>query len=255
MQQENFMSRFWKLISGAFGRKLDKAELRNAAVIYNNAITAQQGQERKLKAALGQLVQLRNRAEADLQSVGEDLTLLQSALERAALDSDEQQGVRLIEKRQELEARQTRLRTQHEELSNRIKGAQTSMAESHASIEKLRRERTEFLARKAHAEAQLRIQELSRSSSPSHSDTAAVERVREAVEELESVASIDPQLEVDGSNEVSLRLLREEHANETATTEFRELQQRMNGRLLSSIPVRPARIELMTGGMEEVHLS
>jgi len=96
---------------------------------------------------------------------------------------------------------------------------------------------------------------LSRKSSPSHNDTAAVERVREAVEELESVASIDPQLDHGVSQEISLASLREERANETATTEFRELQQRMNGRLLSSIPARPARIELMTNGMEEVHLS
>jgi phage shock protein A len=255
MQQENFISRFWKLVSGAFGRKLDKAELRNAAVIYNNAIGAQQSQERKLKAALGQLVQLRNRAEADLQNISEDLRLLQSALERAALDSDEEQGIKLIEKRHELETRETRAQAQREELTGRIKAAQASMAESYASIEKLRRERTEFLARKAHAEAQLRIQELSRTSSPSHTDTAAVERVREAVEELESVASIEPHLEVDGSQEISLRLLRKEHANETATTEFRELQQRMNGRLLSSMPARPARIELMATGMEEALLS
>jgi len=146
MQQENFISRFWKIISGAFGRKLDKAELRNAAVIYNNAIAAQQNQERKLKAALGQLVQLRNRADADLQAIVKDLELIQSALERAAMQSDEEQGIKLIEKRQELEARQQRLRLQHQELTGRIQAAQTSMTESHASIEKLRRERSEFLA-------------------------------------------------------------------------------------------------------------
>ena len=255
MHQETMISRFWSLISGVFGRKLDKAELRNAAVIYNNAISAQQGQERKLKAALGQLVQLRNRAEADLQSIEKDLTLLNSALERAALQSDEAQGIRLIEKRHELETRQERLRVQHDELTNRIKAAQTSMTESHASIEKLRRERSEFLARKAHAEAQLRIQELSRGTSPSHNDTAAVERVREAVEELESVASIAPHLETGVSQDISLASLREEQANETATTEFRELQQRLNGRLLSSVAARPARIELMTSSMEEVHAS
>ena len=173
----------------------------------------------------------------------------------SSFNSDEEQGIKLIEKRHELDTRQTRIQAQHEELTNRIKAAQASMAECHASIEKLRRERTEFLARKAHAEAQLRIQELSRTSSPSHTDTAAVERVREAVEELESVASIEPHLEGDGSEEISLKVLREEHANETATTEFRELQQRMNGRLLSSVPARPARIELMASGMEEVHLS
>jgi len=255
MHQENFISRFWKLIAGVFGRKLDKVELRNAEVIYHNAIAAQQGQERKLKAALGQLVQLRNRAEADLQGLDQDLTLIKSALERAALQSDEEQGIKLIEKRQELESRQQRIRVQHEELTSRIKTAQVSMTESHASIDKLRRERGEFLARKAHAEAQLRIQELSRRASPSHHDTAAVERVREAVEELESVASIAPHLEHGASQEVSLQSLREEQANDTATTEFRELQQRLSGRLLSSVTARPARIELMTTGVEEVHAS
>jgi phage shock protein A len=255
MHKENFISRFWKLLSGTFGHKLDKAELRNAAVIYNNAITAQQGQQQKLKSALGQLVQLRNRAQADLKSLKEDLLLVQSALEQAARNSEESEGIQLIEKRRELEARQERLTNQHAELEERIKGARSSINENHESVEKLKHERMEFLARKAHAEAQLRIQELGRSSSPSHGDTAAVERVREAVEELESVASIEPHTDAEGAPKLSLNRLREEQAKEGALSEFKELEERMSLKLLSSVPARPARLELKSTGVEEVHFS
>jgi phage shock protein A len=255
MHQENFISRFWKLISGTFGRKLDKAELRNAEVIYNNALNAQQGQQQKLKAALGQLIQLRNRAQSDLGQLEEDFELVQGALEQAARESNEQLGVQLIEKRRELEARRTRLETQHTELSERIRGARQSIQENHESVEKLRRERMELLARKAHAEAQLRIQELGRNANPSHHDTAAVERVREAVEELESVASIEQYAEPASDTKLSLNKLREDQAREGATSEFRELEERMTLKLLSSVPARPARLELKTNSVEEVHFS
>src|SRR5688572_6706129 len=145
MQSKGFFARLIALWRGIWGVKLSDAEARNAEAVYLGAIEERQSQYTKLKDAVGRLVYLRNRLEADLKQHEDDLSLVEQSLARAAAGDQDKQALALIRKRRQLQAEIERLQTEHGRVNAQVASAKESLAEVKASVARLKEERTEML--------------------------------------------------------------------------------------------------------------
>ena len=92
MDQPNMMQRLIRYCQGLFGIKMNQTEMGRADIVYHNAIQDRVKQHHELKSALSRLIILRNRADARSSTLGEDLLVVETALNKAAQTGDEDRG-------------------------------------------------------------------------------------------------------------------------------------------------------------------
>lgn len=228
--RKGFFARLVALWRGIWGVKLSDAEARNAEAVYHRSIEERQLQYNKLKDAVGRLVYLRNRLEADLKQREDDLALVETTLTRAAADEKDQQALALIRKRRQLRAEIERLQTEHGRINTQVSGAKESLAEVKASMVRLKEERAEMLARKAHALARLEVAETLADATGDFSSThQALEAVRESISRLEYRADVGFEAEsVAELEELSMADLRRQAADSQDQLELEALKARLS---------------------------
>ncbi len=231
-EREGFFARLGRLVRGFFGLRMSRAEARNAEAVYHNAIRGQREHHDKLKQALGRLIYLRNKTEAVLDNERDNLELVERALRDAAMGDDDKRALLLIDKRRRLQEVVERLETDLERFSEQAREAKGALGELEASITRLKNERDEMLARKAHAMARRDIQSvLDRAMSPYSVNMQALENVRESIAMMESQAGLsnETRSEVD---DVSLEALRRDDAKRRDQEALQALKMELKGRML-----------------------
>ena len=238
-QRKGFFARLANLWSGFWGTKLSDAEAKNAELVYHNALRERVHQQEKLKDAVGRLVYLRNRIEADLKRLEEDQRLVEEALLRAAHDDDDARALGLIRKKRQLETELTRLGQEHTRLSAQADSAKQGLGEHAKAIKQLKGEREEMLARKQHAIARLQVASaLQQSTGDFTASDQALENVREAIVRLEHSADMDVEPVDTAPGDVSLATLRREAEDRADDQALDELKRRLGKKLLPE--ARPA---------------
>lgn len=233
MQKKGFFARLFDLWRGMFGVRIRDAEVRNAEVVYHNAIEERAAQHRTLKDAVGRLVYLRNRLDQQIQRAAGDLAVVEGALQRAAAEGDDARSLALIRKRRALTSELERLRGEHARVQVQADEAKEGLRQLADAIRRLKEERTEMLARKAHAMARIEVAETLRAASGDFTASGqALENVREAIARLEYQADLGHEADHEGVGDVSLSELRRSAEDEADLAELEELKRRANGRFL-----------------------
>ncbi|MEO0813958.1 MAG: PspA/IM30 family protein [Myxococcota bacterium] len=231
-QREGFFARFGRLVRGIFGMRMSRAEARNAEAVYHNTIRGQRDHHDKLKQALGRLIYLRNKTEAVLDKEKDNLDLVERALREAAVNDDDKRALLLIDKKRRLQEIVERLESDLARFSEQSREAKGALGEIELSITRLKNERDEMLARKAHALARRDIQAtLDNAMSPHSVNMQALENVRESIAMLESQAGLSTELRGD-QEDVSMESLRRDDAKRRDQEALQALKMELKGRML-----------------------
>jgi phage shock protein A len=237
MSRKGFWARLGDLWRGFWGVKLSDAEARNAEAVYHNAINEHVQHHDRLKEAIARLVYLRNRLEADLLERRNDLRLVEKALTRTVQTHDDAQALSLIRKKRSFETEIARLTGQLEGVTKQADKAKEGLAELQLAVRRLKEERAEMLARKAHALARREAQEALKRLTDTSSllgTVSALDNVRESILRLEHEVGLEeetPQL----PGEVSMAELRRQAQDESDRETLAELKASM-GLMVESPP-------------------
>lgn len=235
MNRKGFFARLADLFRGMFGVKLKNAEARNAEAVYHNAVGEHVRHHDRLKDAITRMVYLRNKVEADLKDKQNDLRLVVKALNKAVRDSDDDRAMALIRTRNKLTAEVERLQSELQRLAVQSEKAKEGLVEVKNAIGRLKVEREEMLARKAHALARRDAQNaLNRLTDVGHLDGAlsALDSVRESILQLEQSVEIDDEAEVEARGEISIAALRREAVEDAERDELARLKTEAGRNLL-----------------------
>ncbi len=211
MPQHNLFTRFVSLVRGRIGTSLRRAEAHNPEAVYDDAILQRSQHYDHLREAVARFTYLRTRLESDLQQQRTDLQLVEQVLAKAVRANDDTRALGLIGKKRILLEDMTRSEEKLKNLTAQTDQAKNALQELAGSIQQLKNERGEMLARMVHAEVRLQFSNVLRHAAvPSPETDLALEHAREAILQLEHEAAIERTLDHTNSEEFSLVTLRHE---------------------------------------------
>lgn len=217
-----FFDRIANLWNGFWSIWLGDREKNNPEAVYESAINQRIQQHRELKNAVSGIVYLRNKTQAELEQKEKDLASVSQQLPVALESGDDEVAVVLLTRKNELEAKIAELRGELEKVSTQAEQAKESLVAFQGEIEKLRRERDEMLARKATAEARIKIQETLDGLS-TEADIKALDGVRENIHKLQAKADVGAEIK-DQSLDARLKKIAEKTTDATARAQLDELK-------------------------------
>jgi phage shock protein A len=220
MSQHHLFTRFISLVRGSLGTSLRHAEAHNPEAVYDDAVLQRTQHYTHLREAVARLTYLRTRLESELQQQRTDLHLVERALEKSVLANDDTRALGLIRKKRVRSEDITRGEEQLRKLTEQTAQAKRALQELAGSIQQLKGERSEMLARKVHAAARLQLSDvLHQSVGTSLDSNVALENVREAILQLEHEAAVETILDHPSTEDLSFSTLRREgQAAEDAQT-------------------------------------
>jgi phage shock protein A len=211
MSQRNLFTRFVSLVRGSLGTSLRHAEAHNPEAVYDAAVLQRAQYYNHLREAVARLTYLRTRLESELQQQRTDLHLVEQALEKAVLANDDTRALGLIRKKRTVSEDIDRGEKRLQKLTAQADHAKTALQKIADSIQQLKSERSEMLARKVHAEARLHLSDILHESVKASPDTnIALEHAREAIQQLEHEAAVETTLDHSSASDLSFSTLRRE---------------------------------------------
>ena len=232
MKEGNIMQRLIRYCQGLFGVKMNQTEIGRTDIVYHNAIRDRVKQHHELKTALSRLIILRNRADARMSSLEEDLSIVEGALKKAAKAGDEERGLELLDKRNTLQTALETSKIESHGFTEQIDSAKEGLQKLATSITELKAEQAKMEARRKHAQARIQASQALQSHMKMGIDETALGRVRDAVEELEAKAGLAEEPSAKPKESLSISSLRKEQEREKAKEEFRAMQAQENSKLL-----------------------
>lgn len=184
-----FFDRVAQVWKGFLSLWVSDLENKNPEAVYEAAIEERIKKHRELKKAVSGIVYLRNKLQAELEQKTKELNEINLQIPIAVEDGDDEVAVVLIEKKDELESAITNIGGELEKISGQAEDAKQGLVAFQAEIEKLKREKMEMLAKKANAEARIKIQETLDGLS-TDADIKALENVRETIQKKAAEADV-----------------------------------------------------------------
>jgi phage shock protein A len=213
------LSQVWK---GFLGLWISDLENKNPEAVYEAAIEERVRKHRDLKKAVSGIVFLRNKTQTDLETKERELAEVQAQIPVAVEEGEDEAALVLLQRKDELEAATTQLRAELEKISAQAEESKAGLIQFQAEIEKLKREKIEMLAKKANAEARVKIQETLDGLS-TDADIKALENVRETINR--KVAEADVGAEIKGESlDDKLKKIKAKTANAAAASQLAELK-------------------------------
>jgi phage shock protein A len=227
-----FFDRIANLWNGFWSLFLSNAENKNPELVYESAIDQRIKRHRELKQAVSGIVYLRNKLTTELETKERDLTDVSRQLPVAIESGDDDVALVLLQKKNELEREIETLKVEIEKVSKQAEESKEALVQFQAEIEKLRRERDSMLAKKATAEARIKIQETLDGLS-TDADIKQLENVRTSIDKLQAQADTGSEIKGD-SLDARLKKIREKTADATAKSQLDELKRQMAARQASA---------------------
>jgi phage shock protein A len=216
------LSRIWNIIRGILFEEVEKAEVKNAAVVYEQAIRTKIERFHRLRDAVGGLEANRIRMESRLNDLKRTLEEVNQDLQSAIQNNNETLGPILLQKKQELESQIPPLEKELDQAVKELNDHMQNLTMAQADIEALRREKEKSLA---HAETDLLRKEIEDEIarlSVDSSEMAALDNVRQRLEKLHGEAQVAQKL---GETDVNRQLqkLRSESRVQNSKADFKKL--------------------------------
>jgi phage shock protein A len=227
------LSHIWK---GFLGLWISDLESRNPEAVYEAAIAERIAKHRDLKKAVSGIVYLRNKIQAELEAKQKELVETEPQIMIAVEQGEEEAALVLLERKNELEVSILSLTGELEKVRGQAEDAKSGLLQFQADIEKLRREKTEMLAKKSNAEARLKIQE-SMSNLSTDADIKAINNVRESISKLEAEADIGAEIGGE-SLDSKLAKIKAKTGNAVARTQLEQLKKQMAAKRAAAAAVK-----------------
>jgi phage shock protein A len=216
------LSQIWK---GFIGLWISDLENRNPEAVYEAAIEERIKKHRDLKKAVSGIVYLRNKLQAELETKSAELTEINAQIPVAIAEGEDEAALVLLEKKNELEGSIVSLNAELAKVRVQAEEAKSGLIQFQAEIEKLKREKTEMLAKRANAEARIKINETLNGLS-TDADIKALENVRENIEKMEAEADISSEIQ-GTSLDAKLKKIKAKTGNATARNQLEQLKKEM----------------------------
>lgn len=223
-----FFDRIANLWNGFWSALLGNAEAKNPELVYSAAIDQRIQQHRDLTKAVSGIVYLRNKLQGELEQKQKELKEVNAQLPVALESGDDDVALVLLQKKNELDAKVAELGAELEKVKGQAEEAKKSLVSFQAEIEKLKRERDEMLARKATAEARIKIQETLNGLS-TDADIRALEGVRENIQKLQAQADVGSEIK-DQSLDARLAAIKAKTQDASARMQLDELKKQYAAR-------------------------
>lgn len=216
------LSQVWK---GFLGLWISDIENRNPEAVYEAAIEERIKKHRELKKAVSGIVYLRNKTQTELEAKEKELGEVNLQIPVAVEEGEDEAALILLQKKDELEARLITLRAELEKISGQAEESKSGLIQFQGEIEKLKREKTEMLAKKANAEARISIQETLDGLS-TDADIKALENIRENIHKKAAEADVAGEIKGE-SLDRKLEKIKAKTANASAKAQLAELKKQM----------------------------
>lgn len=188
-----FFGRLSNLWNGFLSLFIQNMENEHPEAVYEAAIQAQIQKYSELKKAVSGLVYLRNKLSTDLEKKSKDLVDVEAQIPVAVQQGEDEVAVVLLERKDSLTAEIASLRAELTKAEAQAEDAKSSLLTFQAEINKLKREKEEMLAKRANAEARIRIEE-QLSGMSTDADLKALEGVRESIHKLSAEADVNKEI-------------------------------------------------------------
>lgn len=219
------IERFFNFIKGTFGLAISDMENSNPEAVYESAIEERKTKYAQLTKAVSGIVYLRNKLQQDLEGKEKKLKEVNAMLPVAIESGDDEVATTLLTQQEELEGQITEIRAELDKVTTQAEEAKKGLQEFQAEIEKLKREKAAMLAKKATAEARIKIQSTLDGMS-TDADIKALDNVRESINKLHAEADVQGELK-GASLDSKLAAIREKTANAGAKARLEEMKRQM----------------------------
>lgn len=227
------LSQVWK---GFLSLWISDIENRNPEAVYEAAIEERIKKHRDLKKAVSGIVYLRNKLQAEQESSEKELRELALQIPVAIEEGEDEAALVLIQRKDELEAKLGEITLELDKVSAQAEDAKSGLITFQSEIEKLKREKNEMLAKKANAEARIKIQE-NLDGLSTDADIKALENVRESIDKLQAEADVSG--EIKGSSlDDKLSKIKAKTANASAKAQLAEMKSQMAAKRAASEAVK-----------------
>lgn len=223
-----FFDRLANVWKGFLSLWISDIEGKNPEAVYEAAIDERVRKHRDLKKAVGNIVYLRNKLQAELEQKETALKEVNVQIPIAVQDGEDEVALVLIQRKDELTSSIESLRKELERISNEAEEAKQGLIAFAGEIEKLKREKEEMLAKKANAEARIQIQETLDGLS-TDADIKALETVREQIKKTQAEADVGSEIKGE-SLEGKLAKIRAKTASASARSQLDEMKKQMGAR-------------------------
>lgn len=215
-------TRIWNIIKGILFEGVEKAEVRHAGVVYDQAIRAKIERFHRLRDAVGGLEANRIKMESRLNSLKRTLEEVNADLQAAIETANETLGPILLQKKQELEAQIPPLEQDLGKSVAEVNEHMQNLTMAQADIQTLRHEKEKALARAESDMLRKELEDEIAQLSVASSEMAALDNVRQRLEKLHGEAQVAKRL---GETDVNRQLqkLRSESRATNATADFKKL--------------------------------
>lgn len=220
-----FFDRLAQVWKGFLSLWVSDLESKNPEAVYESAIEERIKKHRELKKAVSGIVYLRNKLQDELEAKRKELVEIDAQIPVAIEEGEDEAALVLLEKKNQLESRISEVAVELEKISGQAEEAKSGLIQFQSEIEKLKREKTEMLAKKANAEARVKIQETLDGLS-TDADIKALENVRESIQKKAAEADIGSEIQGDSLDQ-KLARIKTKAASATAKSQLEEMKKQL----------------------------
>lgn len=221
----NWFSRMWNVLKGKLGLHATSVENDNPAAVYESAIEERVKRHRDLKKAVSGIVYLRNKLQGDLEEIQKELTDITQQIPVAVTEGEDEAALVLIQRKDALNVQVLEIQAELERVSSQADESKAALVSFQGEIESLKREKDEMLAKKATAEARIKIQE-SLDGLSTEADIRALDNVREGIHKLQAEADVGTELS-EVNLDAKLKEIKAKTASASAKSQLEEMKKQM----------------------------
>jgi len=223
MSGVGFFSRLNNLWTGFLSLWIEGVEAEHPEAVYEAAIEERITNYNGLKKAVSGIVYLRNKLEADLKRKSKELTEIEAQINVAVDMGEDDVALVLLEKQGTLTSEIETIKADLHNAMEQAEEAKSSLISFQSEIGKLKREKEEMLAKKANAEARIKINSALDGLS-TDADIKALDGVRESIHKLEAEADVAKEVGSSGLDH-KLKKIKSQTANAQAKARLAALKQ------------------------------
>lgn len=221
----SIFDRMANLWNGFWSLWISNKEKSNPEAVYEAALDERIRKHGDLKKAVSGIVYLRNKVSNELEQKEKELKEVNAQLPVALEQGDDEVALLLLQRKNELEKAVEGLRIELDKVNKQAEEAKSALVQFQAEIGKLKRERDEMIAKKATAEARIKIQE-SLDGLSTDADIKALEGVREHIHQLQAQADVGSEIKNNSLDE-RLKAIKGRTADVAARGQLDELKRQM----------------------------
>ncbi len=219
-----FFSRLGNLWRGFLSIWISDIEKEHPEIAYENAINSMIEKYAKLKSATAAIIRRREDLDDRFKKATADMMQTEAELNTAVETNQDDLGVVLIQKKNQLAAEIAELKTDMEAAHNDADSAKQSLISVQSEIKKLKAERDSMLAKMESAQARMRIQEQLDGLSVDD-EVRALDTVRTHIKNTIAEANLTKEIS-DSSLDARLANLRNQVGDVQAKQELEQLKAR-----------------------------